>query len=91
MVVFVGTSARVSVGFADGGGADAGRSVFRLVADGATGRCVRDGDWPGSAVGGRGGIDVAGTSDVVDGGGVVVPIVDRPGSAGCTGSGGPTR
>ncbi|KDN16577.1 hypothetical protein DV20_39335 [Amycolatopsis rifamycinica] len=64
-------------------------------ADGACGtdvRCGRGRVDPGCTDGSAGAIDVGGTSSVAGGGaGEVVPIVDSPGRAGCTGSGGPTR
>ena len=81
-------------------GADSvGREVVsRGPADGICGvdvRAERGRVWPGSADGGGGwgAIDVAETSVGVEGGGAgeVVPIVDSPGPAGCTGSGGPAR
>jgi hypothetical protein len=78
----------VSVGFAEGGAV--GRSTFRVDGVGTVVFDARGGVRPGCAADG-GAIDVAGTALGSGELGAVVPIVDSPGSAGCTGSGGPAR
>jgi hypothetical protein len=85
-VVATGVSLLVSVGFAEGGAV--GRSTFRVDGVGTVDFDARGGVRPGCA---GGAIDVAGTALGSGELGAVVPIVDSPGSAGCTGSGGPAR